>query len=166
MQYVSSLKLNKKIPSAAVNGGGVPLDKAAFLIPLGVISLFFIIPVLSIFRNISAGDFFETLQNQYYRSVIGFTFLQAALSTISAVLIGLPGAWIMSHLDFRGKSFVNSLTTVPFVMPSVLVVLGFVLCFGNSGILNTFLMKLTGAEKTAAENTLFIQGNNSGTYIL
>ena len=53
----------------------------------------------------------------------------------------------MSHLDFPGKKAVNSFTTIPFVLPSVLVVLGFVLCFGNSGIINSFLMKLTGADK-------------------
>ena len=133
--------------SALLTGGRFSFLKAAYIFPLAIIFLFFIIPVLAIFRNIYPVDFAAVLQNPYYRSIIGFTFLQAAVSTLSAVLTGLPGAWIMSHIDFKGKRFVNSLTTVPFVLPSVLVVLGFVLCFGNSGILNTFLMKITGGEK-------------------
>ncbi|HAK44841.1 MAG TPA: iron ABC transporter permease [Spirochaeta sp.] len=132
--------------SAAAIGGGLK-GKLLFLFPLSMLTLFFIIPVLTIFRHISPSVFIESIQNPYYRSVISFTFLQAAVSTVSAVLIGLPGAWIMSHLEFRGRRLVSSITTVPFVLPSVLVVLGFVLCFGNSGILNSFLMKITGADK-------------------
>ena len=121
--------------------------RALFALPLTVLILFFFIPVFSIFRHITFSSLLDVLTNGYYRAVIGFTFMQAAVSTVFAVLTGLPGAWIMSHLDFKGKRFVNSLTTVPFVLPSVLVVLGFVLCFGNSGILNSFIMKITGADK-------------------
>ena len=131
--------------NSAAAGSGIA--KLLFIIPLAVLLLFFIVPVVSILRNIDLRDFTAVLTNPYYRSVISFTFLQAAVSTVSAVIVGLPGAWFMSHVEFRGKRFVNSLTTVPFVMPSVLVVLGFVLCFGNSGIINTFLMKLFGTDK-------------------
>jgi len=112
-----------------------------------VLGVFFFFPVLSIFKNISLTGFIDTLQNPYYRSIIRFTFLQAAVSTLSALIAGLPGAWLMSHLEFRGKKIINSLTTIPFVLPSVLVVLGFVLCFGNSGIINSLLMKLSGSEE-------------------
>jgi len=128
-------------------GGGRFTGYTFLIIPLGLLLLFFFLPVLSIFRHISWSDISENLQNTYYRSVISFTFMQAAVSTLSAVLLGLPGAWIMSHVEFRGRRLVNSITTVPFVLPSVLVVLGFVLSFGNAGILNTFLMKITGSEK-------------------
>ena len=114
--------------------------------PLLIMVLFFFIPVFTIFRFITPSAFLENLGDSYVRSVISFTFLQAAVSTVSAVLLGLPGAWIMSHINFRGKRLVSSITTVPFVLPSILVVLGFVLCFGNSGILNSMLMRLTGVK--------------------
>ncbi len=137
--------------SPVFSGGGYLSEtkliyKSSFLIPVSILIVFFIIPVLSIFKNISAADLSMVLQNKYYRSVIVFTFVQAAVSMVSALIIGLPGAWIMSHLEFKGKRFINSITTVPFVMPSVLVVLGFVLCFGNSGIINRLLMQLAGTE--------------------
>ena len=61
------------------------------------------IPVLAIFRYISPAVFIENLGDFYIHSVIGFTFLQAAVSTVAAVLLGLPGAWIMSHVKFREK---------------------------------------------------------------
>ncbi|MDC7228400.1 MAG: iron ABC transporter permease [Spirochaetales bacterium] len=140
----SSLKPN---PSPAFPGGGYFKKNVLIIFPLLILGAFFIIPVLSIFRHISFTGILESIKNDYYRNVISFTFLQAAVSTLAAVALGLPGAWIMSHINFRGRRLVSSITTVPFVLPSVLVVLGFVLCFGNSGILNSFIMKITSAEK-------------------
>ena len=143
-----NLKLLFKTGKAfSVHGGeGLLKSGSVLAFPLIILLLFFIFPVLAIFRYISPAVFIENLGDSYIHSVIGFTFLQAAVSTVAAVLLGLPGAWIMSHVKFRGKRIVSSITTVPFVLPSILVVLGFVLCFGNSGILNTALMRVTGSE--------------------
>ena len=98
-------------------------------------------------RFITPGSMAAVLGSQYYRSIIAFTFAQAAVSTAASVLLGLPGAWIMSHVRFRGKRLLYSLTTVPFVLPSILAVLGFVLCFGNNGIINSWLMKISGSDE-------------------
>ncbi|MBN2658702.1 MAG: iron ABC transporter permease [Spirochaetales bacterium] len=84
----------------------------------------------------------QILGSTYYRSIIGFTFFQALISTILSVMIGLPGAWIMSHYSFPGKRVLKAVITIPFILPSILVVLGFVLFFGKSGTLNTILSKL------------------------
>jgi thiamine transport system permease protein len=79
------------------------------------------------------------ISSSYYRKILYFTFFQAILSTIFSVLIGLPGAWIMSHYSFPGKRLIKAVITIPFILPSILVVLGFVLFFGKNGILNNFL---------------------------
>ena len=84
----------------------------------------------------------EILKSSYYRKIISFTFFQAIISTILSVAIGLPGAWIMSHFAFPGKKLIKAVITIPFILPSILVVLGFVLFFGKNGMLNNFLNKL------------------------
>lgn len=83
----------------------------------------------------------------YNLKVIGFTFRQAALSTLISLLIGLPGAWIMARFSFRGKKILRAICTVPFVLPPILVVLGFVMLYGNSGFLNKALMSLFGLSE-------------------
>jgi len=50
--------------------------------------------------------------------------LQALLSTLLSVALGLPGAYLLARYDFPGKGLVRALTTVPFVLPSIIVVLG------------------------------------------
>ncbi|MFT4889138.1 MAG: thiamine transport system permease protein [Halobacteriales archaeon] len=71
--------------------------------------------------------------------LIGFTGYQATLSTILSVLLGLPGAWILSRFSFRGRRFLRSLTILPFVLPGIMVAIGFVAMFGTNGTLNDVL---------------------------
>jgi thiamine transport system permease protein len=74
--------------------------------------------------------------------LFGFTFYQAVLSTLLSVLIGLPGAWILARFEFPGRATVRSLTAVPFVMPSIMVAVGFVAMFGANGTVNDVLRAL------------------------
>lgn len=154
MDAKSTEKGKREVPAAeltAKRGGTLPL--LAF--PLLFLSLFFFFPLLSIliegltdesgrFTLIQVG---AILKNRYYLRVIGFTAEQAFLSTLASVLLGLPGAYILARFDFRGKSLIKALTTVPFVLPSIIVVLGFVIFFGNNGYLNRALMAVTGSEE-------------------
>jgi len=71
--------------------------------------------------------------------VIGFTAYQAALSTLLSVAIGLPAAWILARFEFRGRKTIRSLTILPFVLPSIMVAVGFVATFGANGTLNRAL---------------------------
>ncbi len=64
-----------------------------------------------------------------------FSLQQAALSTISAVAIGLPGAYFVARYRFRTRRLFFSLAAVPFCMPPLLVILSFILYFGKSGFL-------------------------------
>ncbi len=71
--------------------------------------------------------------------LFGFTAYQAALSTVASVALGLPGAYVLSRFEFRGRRTLRSLTIVPFVLPSIMVAVGFVAMFGRTGLLNDVL---------------------------
>lgn len=70
----------------------------------------------------------------YRLGLFGFTAFQATLSTIASVLLGLPGAYLLARYEFRGRRTLRSLTIVPFVLPSVMVVVGFVAMFSRRGL--------------------------------
>jgi len=74
--------------------------------------------------------------------LFGFTAYQAALSTVASVLLGLPGAYLLSRFEFRGRGTLQSLTILPFVLPSIMVAVGFLAMFGRNGPLNTALVAL------------------------
>jgi len=71
-----------------------------------------------------------------------FTLIQAAISTLASLVVALAGAYLLSTYSFRFKRLILALSAVPFVIPSILVVLGFVIFFGNNGFLNTALMNI------------------------
>ena len=74
--------------------------------------------------------------------LFGFTAYQAALSTVASVLLGLPGAYLLSRFEFPGRRTLRSLTILPFVLPSIMVAVGFLAMFGRNGPLNTALVAL------------------------
>jgi len=71
-----------------------------------------------------------------------FTLTQAAISTVAALAVGLPGAWLVARYRFRGRRLLKSLSAIPFSVPPLLVVLAFVLYYGRGGYLNRLLMAL------------------------
>jgi thiamine transport system permease protein len=136
----------------AAGSGILPL---LLLAPAVFLLLFFYFPLGSVLVGglidrdgaFSLGLIISLLRDPYYLRIIGFTVWQAILSTLLSVLMGLPGAYLLARYDFRGKRLIQALTTVPFVLPSIIVVLGFVRFFGNNGILNRFLMTLFRLEE-------------------
>ncbi len=82
------------------------------------------------------------LGDPYTFRILSFTLLQALVSTLVSLLIALPGAYLLATYNFKGKRLLRALSTIPFVLPSILVVLGFVIFYGNSGLLNNLLTLL------------------------
>ena len=124
------------------------------LIPLFASLLFFYLPLIFILRDaiiapsgeITLDFLINTLTyplNQYF---IQFTMNQAIISAIITVIIGLPGAYIFSRYQFVGDNSLKTILTIPFVLPPVVVVLGFVLLLGPNGILNSMIMTFLGLE--------------------
>ncbi|WP_458185977.1 ABC transporter permease [Haladaptatus sp. NG-WS-4] len=106
-----------------------------------VLVVLFYYPVAIVFAE--AGNpsaFVDVLTDPFYaREIFGFTAWQAFLSTVASVALGLPGAYVLSRYEFPGRRTIRSLTILPFVMPSILVAIGFVAMFGKQGLLNDLL---------------------------
>ena len=83
--------------------------------------------------------------------LFGFTAYQALLSTVASAALGLPGAYLLARYEFRGRPLVRSLTMLPFVLPSIMVAVGFLATFGRTGLLNDAL----GAVGLGPVNLLF-----------
>lgn len=114
-------------------------------IPFLFLLIFFFYPVSSLLyqgvwdKGPTGRYLWTMLSDQYYQNILGFTTYQAFLSALLTMIIGLPGAYIIGNYDFRGKSLIKSISTVPFILPSIIVVIGFIAMFGKNGILNSFL---------------------------
>jgi thiamine transport system permease protein len=124
-----------------------------WLAPLAFLALFYFYPLASILqtsfaRSLTgiAAPFEEALSSAYTQRVIAFTFWQALLSTLLTLAIGLPGAYLVGRYQFRGKSLIMALSTVPFVLPTVVVAAAFSALLGPKGLANLGLMRAAGLE--------------------
>jgi len=120
----------------------MPAPGAIVLLALFLVPLFFTLSTAFLTEEgFSLSRIQQTFTSAYTIRILLFTLYQAALSTLASVLVALPGAYLLANYSFKGRRFIRALTTVPFVIPSILVVLGFVIFFGNNGFLNQLLMK-------------------------
>ncbi|MAU00748.1 MAG: thiamine biosynthesis protein ThiP [Anaerolineaceae bacterium] len=117
------------------------------LLPLLFLLVFFFYPLGNIFRlSLTADALAELVQRPSFRSVIWFTVWQAALSTGLTLLLGLPAAYLFARYEFRGKTILRTLTTIPFVMPTVVVAAAFRALLGANGPLNRLLTAVLQTE--------------------
>jgi len=130
------------------------LHLASCLLPLVFLLLFYFYPLASILTlsfapagSLSLAPLEKLFRTPYYLHTLWFTTWQAALSTLLTVGLALPGAYVFARYDFFGKSLVQALTTVPFVLPTIVVALAFTALLGPRGMLNVGLMSLLGLDR-------------------
>jgi thiamine transport system permease protein len=72
-----------------------------------------------------SGTWFSGISPAKTSSALWFTIWQAALSAGLSLLFGLPGAYILYHRSFLGQKVLRALITVPFILPTIVVAIGF-----------------------------------------
>jgi thiamine transport system permease protein len=130
-------------------------------LPLAFLAAFYFYPLAAILQISFAGDthgITELFTDSYYARVLTFTVVQAALSTTLTLIAALPAAYIFARYAFRGASTLRALTTIPFLMPTIVVATAFSALFGPRGSVNLALMQLFQLDQPPIQilNTLAI----------
>jgi len=116
-----------------------------WLLPAAFLGFFFYQPLLALFNLLISPHWGFNLAeldlNRIWKP-LWFTTGQAALSTLLTMLIGLPGAWLFARFTFPGKRALKMLTTLPFILPTVVVAAGFNALLGPRGWVNLGLMSM------------------------
>lgn len=123
-------------------------------LPAIFLAAFFYMPIVEVlsrgFRTSDGGFSLSAVANllrdPYVLRLIRFTASQALASSALSALIGVPLAYILARMEFRGRRMLAALTMVPFVLPSITVALGFLLMYGANGWFNQALRSLFGVE--------------------
>ncbi|MDZ4159956.1 MAG: iron ABC transporter permease [Anaerolineaceae bacterium] len=112
--------------------------------PVLFLGVFFFYPLAAIFRLAGEMALEQGLSPLMWAKVwrpLSFTFWQAALSTLLTVIVGLPAAYVFGRFTFPGKRAMRVLTTLPFILPTVVVAAGFNALLGGRGWVNLLLMR-------------------------
>jgi thiamine transport system permease protein len=99
--------------------------KLLWAIPLSFVAVLFYWPIAKITSLGFSGDWLATSSEPKTLEVIWFTLWQAVVSTLVTLVIAIPGAYLLYRRSFPGQRIVKALITVPFVLPSIVVAVGF-----------------------------------------
>lgn len=112
-----------------------------WLVPAIFVGAFLLFPIYLLVLRFPDIDLFQAASR--HGNVIKFTFFQATVSAIFTAMLGIPGAFLMNRtkLPKLFKSLLNAASMVPFVLPGITMAVGFLLTFGNSGVINAVLSR-------------------------
>ena len=137
-----------QLPSGTSSGVSVPVRStfwsrwpARVLVGFlaGLFFLFIGIPLVSLlFRESPALVWSEMLQPDVFQA-LQLSLLTTTLSALVAVLFGLPVAYVLARINFPGRKLLETLVTLPTVLPPVVAGVALLLAFGRVGLLGRYL---------------------------
>ncbi|WP_029291903.1 iron ABC transporter permease [Cellulomonas sp. HZM] len=128
-------------PTAPAAGAGAPRRRrgwwvafwaVAVAVPVLFLAVLFAWPVLVMLGrgfwadgSLDLSGFADVFSRPRTWRIVGLTIAQAVSATVVAVLLGVPGAYVLHRRSFPGRGAVRALVTVPFVLPTVVVGVAF-----------------------------------------
>ena len=116
---------------------------AIAILPTLFFAVLFFLPVSYILKETASHSFSplrEIIFTATFWSIAWFTLWQALLSTLFSILFAFPGIYLFTKYQFKGRGFLRSLVTIPFVLPTVVVGSSFTAVFSkfnfDSGAIN------------------------------
>lgn len=105
-------------------------------------SLFFLflgIPLLSLLIKEAPATIWSELQQPDVLQALFLSIFTTTLSTLCAVLFGLPVAYVLARYHFPGHTLLEILVTLPTVLPPVVAGVALLLAFGRVGFLGQYI---------------------------
>jgi thiamine transport system permease protein len=114
--------------------------RALWFLPITFLAVLFYWPLINITGLGLAGpSFWQGLEIRDLE-ITWFTIWQALLSTAATLVLAIPGAYVLYRKAFPGQRLFRSLITVPFMLPTVVVAIGFTIFRDSFGVLENPLI--------------------------
>jgi len=122
-----------------------------FVIALSVLSgiLFFVLvsPIISLVANSTPGGLLLSLRDSQVLAALYLTIYTSGLTSLVAVLLGVPLGYLLGKYEFRGRSFLDSIIEIPLVIPHTVAGIALLTIYGAyqpiGSIFNGYGIRLT-----------------------
>ncbi|MCE9662682.1 sulfate ABC transporter permease subunit CysW [Halomonas sp. M5N1S17] len=104
--------------------------------------LFLLLPLVAIFAQAFAqgvGVFWSNVSNEYTVAAIGLTLFIALLTIPVCLVFGVALAWLVTRFRFPGRRILQTLIDIPFAVSPVVAGLIYLLLYGRTGWLGSWL---------------------------
>ncbi|GAA4679692.1 ABC transporter permease [Nocardioides nanhaiensis] len=117
---------------------------ALLVVPAVLAVLLLTVPLVALVGQTDWPGLPARLATPALREALWLSVLTSTLAIGACLLLGLPLAWLLAKVDFRGRGLVRALITVPLVLPPVVAGIALRAAFGRSGWLGEPVLDLTG----------------------
>ncbi len=101
--------------------------------------LFLGVPLLALLFREPPAAIWTQLQQPDILQALEISFITTTLCTLFAVILGLPVAYVLARVRFPGRDLLETLVTLPTVLPPVVAGVALLLTFGRVGLLGRYL---------------------------
>jgi molybdate transport system permease protein len=112
----------------------------------GVAAVFLLLPLVALVGSAPWDRLWSIVTTPEARQAL---WLSAWTSTAAAglcLLFGLPLAWLLARVDFRGRRLLRALVAVPLVLPPVVAGVALLTAFGRHGLVGAPLREAFGTQ--------------------
>jgi molybdate transport system permease protein len=105
----------------------------------GSFFLFLGVPLASLLLHESPEVLWSSIQQPEVFLALQLSLVTTCASTLLAVLFGLPVAYVLARMHFPGRKLLETLVTIPTVLPPVVAGVALLLTFGRVGLIGRYL---------------------------
>jgi len=116
--------------------GGLPLPAVALAV-VGVV--FVALPLVGLLWRVPWSRAGEVLGAESTLAALRLSVVCSIGATVIAALLGVPLAWLLARVPFRGRSVVRALATLSMVLPPVVGGVALFAALGRRGLLGQYL---------------------------
>jgi molybdate transport system permease protein len=108
----------------------------------GSFFLFLGIPLAALIIREPPALLWQAIQQPEALQALQLSIVSTCISTLLTVVFGLPVAYVLGRLRFRGRALLETLVTMPTVLPPVVAGVALLITFGRFGLLGRYLSPL------------------------
>ena len=102
----------------------------------------FALPLAGLLWRAPWSTAWQQLSSRAALDALRLSLITSLLATVVALVLGVPLAWVQARIEYRGKSVVRALTTLPMVLPPVVGGVALLFALGRRGIAGSQLDRI------------------------
>ncbi len=105
----------------------------------GIFFLFLAVPLASLLIHEPIARLWDAIQQPDVFQALQLSLITTTISTLFSILFGLPVAYLLARVQFPGRKVLETLVTMPTVLPPVVAGVALLLTFGRFGLIGHYL---------------------------
>jgi molybdate transport system permease protein len=104
----------------------------------------FVLPLIGLLGVTPWSELPDLLSDDVVVDALRLSVVTSVAAAVCATVIGVPLAWVLDRVVFRGRSLVRAIVTLPMVLPPVVAGAALLFALGRRGVVGEPLADITG----------------------